>query len=165
VLILAAQVISLDAAAAFFGFVPLPTVVCMDVILQFICTQEAASHLPSSWCKPAALPVVSHLVLQWQNTPPGRFVLGPADGAYATCMCANATTHGDVIMYNTTSHEYYCVPGAQFLADAPGSSTGVWVPALQPSQQICNSAQECYDMCFYCDGSPRYQATVSWVLS
>ncbi|WIA35124.1 hypothetical protein OEZ86_003605 [Tetradesmus obliquus] len=75
-------------------------------------------------------------------------------------MCPYASTLGDVILYNATSDEYYCAPRAQFLADGPGSSTGVWVPALQPPEQSCGSAQECYDACFHCDGSPRYQATV-----
>jgi hypothetical protein len=64
-------------------------------------------------------------------------------------------------VYDAALDEYYCAPHAQFLEDAPGSSRGVWVPALQPSQQRCSSAATCYDMCFHCDGSPRYQPTVS----
>jgi hypothetical protein len=120
--------------------------ICISVPLQ---TSDCLTHLRLFF------------VLQWGNTPAGRFVPGPPDGSYATCMCPNAATHGDVIVYDAELDEYYCAPHAQFLEDAPGSSRGVWAPALQPAQQRCSSAATCYDMCFHCDGSPRYQPTVS----
>lgn len=65
--------------------------------------------------------------------------------------------------------ELRCVFEAVFLPDAGSdtdspkigsTTTGIWYDLI-PSTKKCRGAQQCWDMCFFCDGRPRYHRDVS----
>lgn len=96
--------------------------------------------------------------------------VGTTRGGERICRCANADrgavpVRGANGVWSCQNHAVF-LPNAGRGTDSPSidaSTQGIWYDLI-PSSKKCNGAQECWDMCFFCDGRPRYHASVSeWV--
>lgn len=85
------------------------------------------------------------------------------------CKCRQA--EAGFVLKKQLNGTFACVPEAAFLptdgsdTDSPPitpTTPGIWYDVLP--HKTCIRPQGCYDMCFFCDGRPRYHADVSWVL-
>lgn len=78
------------------------------------------------------------------------------------CGCNQDGATGNVL--KLINGVWGCVPHAVFLpnnnvgsGDAPSiepTTPGIWYDLLP--KRACDSQQECWDMCFFCDGRPKY---------
>ncbi|KAF8063058.1 Heat shock 22 kDa protein [Scenedesmus sp. PABB004] len=92
---------------------------------------------------------------------PGLEARGDASGKLV-CACSNAGTQGRVLKINAAG-VWTCAADAVFLptngvgTDSPNiqdTTAGIWYDLLPG--RTCEGAQACWDMCFFCDGRPKY---------
>eukprot|EP00775_Hariotina_reticulata_P004822 gene4822-5069_t len=77
-----------------------------------------------------------------------------------SCACKN-WQDGFVPVKLLGSNKVSCVQTAMYVSDTANSSTvpatnGIWLSDVSTNGQSCRSARSCWDMCFFCDGRPRY---------
>ncbi len=77
------------------------------------------------------------------------------------CVCPNLYTQGETIV--PVGNDFGCSASSVIFLPANASDplgAGLWLMDSGPVP-ACNSPQGCWDQCFYCDGSRRYNSAVS----